>query len=60
MKTSKTNRSPERTERRLVYLSTDQLASLKRLSKRTGTSQAMMFRRGIDLVLAEASKKGRK
>jgi hypothetical protein len=55
MKTSKTNRSPERAERRLVYLSTEQLASLKRLSKRTGTSQAAMLRRGIDLVLAEAS-----
>jgi hypothetical protein len=57
MKNSKTSRSAERAERRLVYMSAEQLAALKRLSKRTGTSQAVMFRRGIDLVLAEMSKR---
>jgi Ribbon-helix-helix domain len=51
------NRSPDRAERRLVYLSSNQLAALRRLSKRTDTSQAALFRRGIDLVLAEASKR---
>jgi hypothetical protein len=54
---NKTSRSEERAERRLVYLSSDQLAAFKRLSKRTGTSQAAMFRRGIDLVIGEMSKK---
>jgi hypothetical protein len=54
MKNNK-QRSPDRAERRLVYMSKDQSAALKRLSKRAGTSQAQLFRRGIDLVIAEAS-----
>lgn len=58
--TIKTSRSPERAERRLVYLSTEQLAGLRRTAKRTGTSQAALFRQAIDLVLAEAAKRGRK
>jgi hypothetical protein len=51
MKNNKTSRSVERAERRLVYMSSEQLAALKRLSKRTGTSQAALFRHAIDLVL---------
>jgi hypothetical protein len=54
--TSKQHRGAERAERRLVYMSAEQLAALKRLSKRSGTSEAEMLRRGIDLVIAERRK----
>jgi hypothetical protein len=51
------NRSAARAERRLVHMSSVQLTALRRLSKRTGTSQQALIRTGIDLVIA---KRGRK
>jgi hypothetical protein len=54
MKNSKTSRSGERAERRLVYMSAAQAAMLRRLSERTGISQAALFRRAVDLVVARA------
>jgi len=44
--------NPDRAERRLVYLSSKQLAGLRRVAKRAGTSQQALVRAGIDLVLA--------
>jgi hypothetical protein len=55
-KTVKERRSPERAERRLIYLSAKQLAALRRLSKRTGSSQQALMRVGIDMVIAKGSK----
>ena len=49
-------RSPERAERRLVYMSTKQLAELRRLSKREGSSQQALIRAGIDLLLVAHNK----
>ena len=59
MKTSE-QRSTDRAERRLVYMSSDRSAALNRLAKRAKVSQASLFRRGIDLVIAEATKRGGK
>jgi predicted DNA-binding protein len=50
------NMKVARAERRLVYMSTAQLRALKALARRTGTSQAALMRRAIDLVITEASK----
>jgi hypothetical protein len=57
MKTKTTNRRPERAERLLVYFSTPQRKALAAAAKRLDTTQAALFRRAIDLVIAEASKK---
>jgi hypothetical protein len=54
------NMKVARAERSLVYYSTAQRKALRTLSKRTGVSQAAMIRRGIDLVIAEASKTGKR
>jgi len=45
-----------RARRRLIHMSVEQHDALRKLSKSTGLSQAAMFRRGIDLVIAEATK----
>lgn len=52
-------KNPDRAARRLIYMSASQAAALHRLSKRTKVSQASLFRRGIDLVIAEASKRSK-
>lgn len=53
------NMKVARAERRLVYMSSAQLRALKASAKRLRMSQAAMLRRGIDLVIAEASGKRR-
>lgn len=58
---TKTTANPDRQERRLVYMSAAQLAQVKALAKRTGTTQADIYRRAIDVVIRElSSKRGRK
>ena len=61
MKTLKhPNRSVERQVRRLVYFSAAQAKVLAAAAKRHDTTQAALFRRAIDLVIAESTKRGAK
>jgi hypothetical protein len=49
---AKQHRNPERAERRLIYMSSQQLARIRRLSARTGISQQALMARGIEMVLS--------
>jgi len=40
-----------------VYLSRKQMAALKQISKETDTPMAVLIRRGVDLVIAQHSRK---
>jgi hypothetical protein len=52
----RTTSNPERQQRALVYFSTEQRRQVRALAKRHDISQAQIFRRGLDLVIAELSR----